>query len=58
MVHLAFSVLVMPPMPSEQRKQLDDLKKFKNDFRVSTAVQVSDCTLYTKTVELNLEFLF
>lgn len=27
---------VMPPMPSEQRKQLDDLKKFKNDFRLQS----------------------
>ncbi|XP_040202323.1 ataxin-2 isoform X2 [Rana temporaria] len=28
---------VMPPMPSEQRKQLDDLKKFKNDFRLQSS---------------------
>ncbi|KAM5192792.1 ataxin-2 isoform 2-T2 [Mantella aurantiaca] len=28
---------VMPPMASEQRKQLDDLKKFKNDFRLQSS---------------------
>ncbi|XP_056392174.1 ataxin-2 isoform X8 [Hyla sarda] len=28
---------VVPPMASEQRKQLDDLKKFKNDFRLQSS---------------------
>lgn len=27
----------VPPMASEQRKQLDDLKKFKNDFRLQSS---------------------
>uniref|UniRef100_A0A8C5MND9 Ataxin 2 n=1 Tax=Leptobrachium leishanense TaxID=445787 RepID=A0A8C5MND9_9ANUR len=28
---------VLSPMPSEQRKQLDDLKRFRNDFRLQSS---------------------
>lgn len=35
---LVFCLAGVSPIVSEHRKQIDDLKKFKNDFRVSFSV--------------------
>lgn len=37
---LVFCLAGVSPIVSEHRKQIDDLKKFKNDFRVSFSVNL------------------